>query len=69
MVSTRTGPNFRILNDIIDTDIRLGYLGIEWVNYGQDILFAKKLGCAFWALVLIELHGANATIKGWTKGL
>ena len=38
------------------------------LNYGQDILFAKKLGSAFWALVVIELHGANATIKGWTKG-
>ena len=36
--------------------------------FGQDILFAKKLGSAFWAWVATELHAANETIKGWTKG-
>ena len=35
---------------------------------GQDILFAKKLGSAFWVWVATELHAANETIKGWTKG-
>ena len=37
--------------------------------FGQDILFAKKLGSAFWAWVATELHAANETIKGWTRGL
>ena len=66
MVSTRTGPYFRIH---IEWNWHWHWFGLNrFLNYGQDILFAKKLGSAFWVLVVIELRGANATMKGWTRG-